>query len=119
MIDEQEDKECEANKDNTTENHKLHTMPKGVVNLENLFDLREKFKNPKNVKTSSSCLTYEIINLGIAKNDKKFNLGKSISPHEKKAYLKFFKEYQYFFAWSYQDMKTYDTKIIQHVIPLR
>jgi hypothetical protein len=23
------------------------------------------------------------------------------------------------FTWTYQDLKTYDTKIIQHVIPLK
>jgi hypothetical protein len=39
IIIEQEDKEFEAKKDNIVENPKLHTMPKGVVNLENLFDL--------------------------------------------------------------------------------
>jgi hypothetical protein len=30
-----------------------------------------------------------------------------------------FKEYQDVFAWSYQDLKMYDTRIIQHTIPLR
>jgi hypothetical protein len=73
---------------------KLHTIPRGVVNLENLFDLRERFKNPKNVKTSSSCPAYEVINLGTVDNPKNINLGKSLSPEEKKAYLKLFKEYQ-------------------------
>jgi hypothetical protein len=52
-------------------------MPRGVVNLENLFDLREIFKNPKNVKTGSSCLAYEVINLGTVENPKNVNLGKS------------------------------------------
>jgi len=60
-------------------------MPKGVVNLENLFHLREKFKHPKNVKTSSSCPAYEIINLGTTNNPKNINLGKSLSHEEKKA----------------------------------
>jgi ribonuclease HI len=47
---------------------KLHTMPRGVVSLENLFDLQEKFKKPKNTKTNSSCPFYEVINLGTADN---------------------------------------------------
>ena len=34
---------------------KSHTIPKGIANLENLFDLKEWFKGPKNAKTSSSC----------------------------------------------------------------
>jgi hypothetical protein len=71
------------------------------------------------VKTGSSCLSYKVINLGTTENPKNINLGKSLSPEEKKSYLKLFKEYQDVFAWSYQDLKTYDTRIIQHTIPLR
>jgi hypothetical protein len=47
------------------------------------------------------------------------NLGKTISKEERKAYLKLFRQYQDVFAWSYRDLKTYDTRIIQHTIPLK
>jgi uncharacterized FAD-dependent dehydrogenase len=30
-----------------------------------------------------------------------------------------FKEYKDVFMWTYEDIKNYDTKIIQHVIPLK
>ena len=30
-----------------------------------------------------------------------------------------FKEFKDVFTWTYKDLKTYDTKIIQHVIPLK
>jgi hypothetical protein len=93
-------------------------MPREFVNLENLFDLQEKFKNPKNVKSGSSCHAYEVINLGTVENPKNIFLGKSISLNEKKAYLDFLKEYQDVFAWYYEDLKTYDTRIIQNTIPL-
>ena len=33
--------------------------------------------------------------------------------------MKLFKEYKDVFTWTYEDLKTYDTKIIQHVIPLK
>lgn len=33
--------------------------------------------------------------------------------------MKLFREYKDIFAWTYEDLKTYDTKIIQHVIPLK
>jgi hypothetical protein len=46
-------------------------------------------------------------------------LGKTISKQEKKTYLKLFKEYQDVFARSYQELKAYDTRIIQHTIPLK
>jgi hypothetical protein len=90
-----------------------------VVNLENLLYLREKIKKPKTVKTGSSCPSYEVINLGTTNNPWNINLGRSFSPEEKKSYLKLFKEYQDMFTWSYQKLKTYDTKIIQHMISLR
>ena len=38
---------------------------------------------------------------------------------KKKAFLKLFSEFKDVFAWSYDDMKTFDTQIIQHVIPMK
>jgi hypothetical protein len=73
-------------------------MPKGVANLENLFDLREIFRGSKSAKSGSSCPIYETINLGTPENPKNVNLGKTISKEDMKSYLKFFKEYQYVFV---------------------
>jgi hypothetical protein len=98
---------------------KGHTIPKGIANLENLFDLKERFKGPKNAKTGSSCPLHETINLGTPESPKNVNLGKTISKEERKSYLKLFRQYQDVFAWSYRDLKTYDTRIIQHTIPLK
>jgi hypothetical protein len=61
---------------------------------------------------------HETINLGTPENPKNINLSKTVSKEERKAYLKLFKKYQYVFAWSYQNLKTYDTRIIQHTISL-
>jgi len=94
-------------------------MPKGVIKLENMFVLLDKFKGPLNVKNNSSSLSYEVINLGTIENPRKINLGKSIYVDERRAYIKLFKKYKDIFARSYQDIKTYDTRIIQHTIPLR
>jgi hypothetical protein len=33
--------------------------------------------------------------------------------------MKLFKEYKDAFRWRYEDLKTYDTNIIQHVTPLK
>ena len=33
--------------------------------------------------------------------------------------MKLFKEFKDVFAWTYEDLKTYDTEIIQHVMPLK
>ena len=39
-------------------------IPKGVKTLERMFDLNDKFTRPVNVKTHSSSLQFELINLG-------------------------------------------------------
>jgi hypothetical protein len=98
---------------------KSHTISKGIVNLESLFDLKERFKGPKNAKTDNSCPLHETINLGTSKKPKNVNLGKTISKEERKAYLKLFRHYQDFFEWSYRDLKTYYTRIIRHTILLK
>jgi hypothetical protein len=41
-----------------------------------------------------------------------------VSKEDRKSYLKLFKEYQDVFAWSYRELKPYDTLIIQHMISL-
>jgi hypothetical protein len=87
--------------------------------LENLFDPRERFKGSTNTKIGSLCPIYETINIGTPKTPKNTNLGKTVSKEERKAYLKLFREYQDVFAWSYRELKTYDTRIILHTIPLK
>jgi hypothetical protein len=34
--------------DHSDDKPKFHMIPKGVANLENLFDLRERFRGPRN-----------------------------------------------------------------------
>jgi hypothetical protein len=53
------------------------------------------------------------------KNSKNINHDKMISKEERKAYFKIVRQYQDVFARSYRDMKTYDTRIIQHTISLK
>jgi hypothetical protein len=98
---------------------KAHTIPRGISNLESLFDLKDHFKGPINAKTGSSCPLHEIVNLGTPENPKNVNLDKTMSKEERKAYLKLFRQYQNVFTWSYKDLKTYATRIIQHKILLK
>jgi hypothetical protein len=72
---------------------KAHTIPKGISNLETLFDLKDHFKGPKNVKTGISCPLHENVNLETPEAPKNVNLGKTISKGERKAYLKLFRQY--------------------------
>ena len=94
-------------------------IPKWVRNLEQMFDLDSKFRRPANVKTHNSSLQFELTNLGIEVKPKYENLGKCCSPSERNKFINLFKRYKDVFSWTYEELKTYDTKIIQHVIPLR
>ena len=46
-------------------------------------------------------------------------LSKPLPQEEKVKYISLFKELQDVFAWSYEDLKSYDTSIIQHKIPIK
>jgi len=46
-------------------------------------------------------------------------LSKALPPDQKLKYVELFKEFQNVFAWSYEDLKSYDTFVIQHTIPLK
>ena len=87
--------------------------------LEQMFDMETKFRRPTNVKTHSLSLQFELINLGSKVEPKYVNLGKCCSPGERSKLISLFRKYKDVFAWTYEDLKMYDTKIIQHVIPIK
>ena len=43
---------------------------------------------------------------------------KYLSVEQRNMYIKLLKEYVDILSWSYEDLKTYDTRIIQHKVPL-
>ena len=47
------------------------------------------------------------------------NLGKCCSPAERDKFFSMFKQYKDVFSWTYEDLKTYDTSIIKHVVPIK
>ena len=46
-------------------------------------------------------------------------LSKNMSAKEKEEYVNLMKKYTNVFSWSYEDLKEYDTSIIQHTIPIK
>jgi ribonuclease HI len=97
----------------------VNSLPKSVARLEKFYDFEDKFKKTVNCKTNSSSLTYEKVNLGTSENPQCINLGLGCSKQEKVAFAKLFKEFKDVFAWTYEDLKTFDPNIIQHVIPMK
>ena len=87
--------------------------------MEKMLDLDNKFRRLANVKTHSSSLQFELINIGSEADPKYVNLGKCYSPRERIKLISLFRQYKDVFAWTYEDLNTYDTKIIQHVILIK
>ena len=59
------------------------------------------------------------MNLGSEAEPKYVNLGKCCSPGERSKFISLFQQYKDVFALNYEYIKTYDTRIIQHVIPIK
>jgi ribonuclease HI len=97
----------------------VNFIPKSVVRLEIFYDFEDKFKKTVNCKTNSSSLSYEKVNLGTNENPQCINLGLGCSRQEKATFVKLFKEFKDVFAWTYDDLKTFDPNIIEHVIPMK
>jgi hypothetical protein len=47
------------------------------------------------------------------------NLSKYLSPENKNKYTNLLRKYKDIFAWSYEELRTYDTSMIEHKIPLK
>jgi hypothetical protein len=95
---------------------KNNIILKGLVPLEKLFDENDVAKNPKIIASAEDM---EDCNIKTEAEPKMVNLSKHLSPEVKKDYIKLMKVFPDVFAWSYNDMKVYDTKVIQHFIPLK
>ena len=64
-------------------------------------------------------MKYESINLGTELNPQTINLGIDCTPAEKTTFIKFFKEFKDVVAWTYDDFKTLNTQVMQHIIPIK
>ena len=94
-------------------------MPKVVRTLEGMFDLQSNFQKLANVKTNSSSMQHELVNMGSEAEPKYVNLEKCCLPGEICNFVKLFQQYKDIFSWMYEDLKNYDTRTIQHVIPIK
>jgi len=91
-------------------------LPTSLTPLEDIFDSNDIPRKPKMQALNAE---NEDCNIGTTENPKMIKLSKALPPEQKLKYIELFKEFQDVFAWSSEDLKSYDTSVIQHTIPLR
>ena len=91
-------------------------LPTGLTPLEDIFDSNDIPRKPKMQPLNTAI---EECNIGTSEKPKIIKLSASLPPDQKPKYIDLFKEFQDVFAWSYGDLKSYDTSVIQHTIPLK
>jgi hypothetical protein len=91
-------------------------IPKGLVPLERLFDgndvvVKGMFSNGDD--DTAEC------NIKMQEEPKFIKLSSSLTKEQRSEYTKLLKEFSDVFAWTYEDLKTYETYFIEHKIPLK
>ena len=90
-------------------------IPRGLVPLEELFDHNDVPFKP--VKREKDPTVHE--HILVSQSDPKLvNLSSELNVDQKSELCSLMKEFANAFAWEYSDLKTYDTTIIQHRIPM-
>jgi hypothetical protein len=91
-------------------------IPKGLVPLERLFD-----ENDVAMKGEVSDEDVDVAecNIRTEGNPKFVKLSRSLSKEQRVEYAELLKEFTDVFSWTYEDLRTYDTGIIEHNIPLK
>jgi hypothetical protein len=123
-IDQDHDSESIPHADvflNKISNHHIVQLPsnhilKGLVPLERLFD-----GNYVEVKFIGSTDDAEVdeYNIGTEKDPKIVKFPSILSRERRAKYVELLKEFADVFSWTYEDLRTYDTSIIEHKIPLK
>ena len=94
---------------------KSNHIPRGLISLEKLFDQNDVVRDPKFKPVEK---VVEDKDIGTEENPRIIKLSKKLSAKEKDEYVNLMKKYTDVFAWGYDDLKEYDTSIIQHTIPI-
>jgi ribonuclease HI len=106
---------------NKIANHQIIQLPsnhilRGIIPLEILFngnDVAVKGKVSNEDVDAAEC------NIGTQEEPRFVKLSSSLTREERDKYTELLKEFADVFAWTYEDLKTYDTSIIEHKIPLK
>jgi hypothetical protein len=91
-------------------------IPRGLVSLERIFDINDvslKGETSEDDTGTTQC------NIGTKSEPKFVKLSRSLTKEQRSEYIGLLREFADVFAWTYEDLKTYDTSVIEHKIPLK
>ena len=84
---------------------KSNHIPRGIIPLENLFYQNDVARDPKMKPTDD---VVEKKNIGTEQNPRIIKLSKNLLVKEKEDYVNLMKRYTDVFAWSYEDLPSYN-----------
>jgi ribonuclease HI len=95
---------------------KTNHFPKGLVPLERLFDHNDVSK-----KYVIQTEEVEVVDCDISpdSNPRMVKLSRKLPEKQRDRYVNLMKQFSDVFSWSYEDLKVFDTEIMQHKIPLK
>ena len=116
LIDQEEDDEdgdVEEIAENEISSHKIielkgNFIPKGLVPLERIFS-----KDDTPLKPVVQSLEENVVdcNIGTAEHPRMVKILKALTAEQRNRYIKLLKEHVDVFAWSYEELRTYDSGI--------
>jgi hypothetical protein len=95
---------------------KNNQIPKGLIHLERIFD-----QNDMPLKSTLQPQPEEVedCDIGTKEEPRIVKISKYLPPEIKGKYATLLKQYKYVFIWYYDELRTYDTTVIEHKIPLK
>jgi ribonuclease HI len=95
---------------------KNNQILKGLIPLERLFD-----QNDMPLKSTLQPQPEEVedCDIGTKEEPRIVKISKYLPPEMKGKYADLLQQYKDVFAWSYDELRTYDTTVIEHKIPLK
>jgi ribonuclease HI len=106
---------------NKIANHQIIQLPsnhilRGLVPLQRLFDGNDV---PVKGKVSNEDVDMTECNIGSQEEPRFVKLSSSLTREQRAEYMQLLREFANVFAWTYEDLKTYDTSVIEHKILLK
>ena len=124
MIDQENDNQFEdvdEYSENSIAGHKIielkgNFIPKGLVPLERICSKDDTMLKPVMQTSEEKVIS---CNIGTEEYPRMVKILKSLSVEQRNRYIKLLKEFVEIFVWSYEYLRTYDTSIFQHKVPLK